>query len=369
MGLGVEFCAAMPLTVVVGGQYGSEGKGKLVSRLATAVRGEVGVVRCGGPNAGHTAEGPSHRLMLRQLPSGAVVSNCKLFMAAGMQVELDLLLDELQRSGADPRMLHVDRGATLVTPGDEDTERAGGLYDRIGSTLSGTGAAIARKVLRQEEVCLAGDEPKLAPFLADVMAELNVLLDDGGTVIVEGTQGFGLSLHHGDFPYVTGRDTTAAGFLSEAGLSPRLVTDVIVVLRTYPIRVGGNSGPLRDITWEEVAQRSGYPTALAEYTSVTGRLRRVGEFDWALLARAVRVNRPTALALHGLDYIDYNDLGANRWEDLGRRSRKFTAELERKLGAPVRFLFTGPDGQDLIDRGPDVTTLPSRPGTTGGVRA
>lgn len=340
----------MPVTVVVGGQYGSEGKGKLVSYLASACPGSVATVRCGGPNAGHTAEGPIERALLRQLPSGAVVPGCQLYMAAGMQVDVDLLMQEIDECGVDESRLKIDPNATLLTSADGELERASGLYDRIASTLTGTGAAIARKVLRAEEVRLVVDEPRLARYSADVSTALNSLIDAGGTVIVEGTQGFGLSLHHGHFPYVTGRDTTAGGFLGEAGLSPRLVTDVVLVLRTYPIRVGGNSGPLNEISWGEVARRAGYPTALAEYTTVTGRLRRVGEFDWVSAAKAVQVNRPTALAVHGLDYLDYKDLGCQTFAELGERSTTFICEVEERLHVPVRYLFTGPDGRDLIDR-------------------
>src|SRR5262249_16872186 len=141
-------------------------------------------------------------------------------------------------------------------------------------------------------------------------------------------------------------------FLSEAGLSPLLVTDVVVVFRTYPIRVGGPSGPLAEITWDEVARRAGYPTHLAEYTTVTGRLRRVGAFDWDLATRAVAANRPTALALHGLDYLDHRNLGARLFESLAARSQDFVLEMEQRLGVRVRWLYTGPDGSDIIDRGP-----------------
>jgi adenylosuccinate synthase len=342
----------MPLTVVVGGQYGSEGKGKLVSHLAGEVDGNVAVVRCGGPNAGHTAEGEEGRALLRQLPSGAVVPGCQLFMAAGMQIDLDLLLAEIESCRVENWRLRVDQNATLLRPVDVETEETGGLYDRIASTLTGTGAAIARKVLREDEIELAKDAPSLTAYIASTARELNELADSGAAIIVEGTQGFGLSLHHGEFPYVTGRDTTAAGFLSEAGLSPRLVTDVVLVLRTYPIRVGGNSGPLKEIQWSDVAQRAKYPVALAEYTTVTGRLRRIGEFDWDLAREAVRVNRPTALAIHGVDYLDHDDLGARDWLELGPISRRFLNELESRLGVMARYIFTGPDGADLIDRGP-----------------
>jgi adenylosuccinate synthase len=164
-------------------------------------------------------------------------------------------------------------------------------------------------------------------------------------------------LFHGTFPFVTGRDTTAAGFLAEAGISPMVVSDVVVVLRTYPIRVAGNSGPLDEIGWEEVVRRSGYPTALAEYTTVTGRLRRVGEFDWRLAEKAVAVNRPTAIALHGVDYLDHSNLGATEWYHLGPRSRRFIDQLEQRLGVRVRYVFTGPDRQHIIDRGPGISRV------------
>lgn len=344
----------MPLTVVVGGQYGSEGKGKLVSHLACREPGPVAVVRCGGPNAGHTAEGCGRRLMLRQLPSGAVDDHCQLAIAAGMQIDLDLLLREIDTAGVGPGRLTIDPNATLIDPADVEAERAQGLLERVGSTLTGTGAAIARKVMRAPEVRRAADVDALAPFIGDVSLCMTRLLDVGGHVIVEGTQGAGLSLHHGDYPHVTGRDTTAAAFLSEAGLAPRWLDDVIVVLRTFPIRVGGASGPMRgEISWEEVRERSRYPQALAEYTTVTGRLRRIAEFDWELAGRAVRLNGPTALAVHGLDYVDHSDLGCRSSDELSARSQAFLDELEARLGVPVRWLFTGPAGEDLIDRGPD----------------
>jgi adenylosuccinate synthase len=341
------------VSIVVGGQFGSEGKGKLVSHLACADAGPTAVVRSGGSNAGHTAEGSRGRFLLRQLPSGVVADGCMLYLAAGMQLDLDVLFAEIQATEVEAERLRIDLNAVVIADEDRLGEDRAQLGDRIGSTLSGTGFSLAQKVMRARGVRRAEDVPALAPYLADVALEINRHVDAGGHLIVEGTQGFGLSLHHGAYPFVTGRDTTAAGFLSECGLAPALVTDVIVVLRTFPIRVGGNSGPLHDeVSWETVRARSGYPSALAEYTTVTGRLRRVGEFDWELAERAVLVNRPTSLALHGADYLCHGDLGCRRWSDLSSRTKAFVAELESRLGTCVRFVFTGPDGSDLIDRSP-----------------
>src|SRR5436309_1462989 len=108
----------MPLTVVVGGQFGSEGKGKLVSRLACRAKGPVAVVRGGGSNAGHTAEGCGRRLMLRQLPSGAVNPDALLAMSAGMQIDLEVLLREIETVGVEREHLIIDPNATLISPED-----------------------------------------------------------------------------------------------------------------------------------------------------------------------------------------------------------------------------------------------------------
>lgn len=343
----------MPLTVVVGGQYGSEGKGKMVAYLTQNSSEPVAVVRCGGSNAGHTVHLSGETYRLRQIPSGVVRPDCMLYLAPGMVIDLEVLFDEIEECRVSPSRLRIDRNAVIITEEDKQREASLHLRDRIGSTLSGTGSAAARKILREEGVRLAKDEPALKGLIADVSAELNSRIDDGAHVIVEGTQGFGLSVHHGeDYPFATGRDTTAAAFLSDCGLSPLLVTGIILVLRTYPIRVGGNSGPLsQEITWEEVARRGGHVGKLAEYTTVTGTLRRVGEFDWWLAERAVQANRPTAIALHGLDYVDYRDRDEQDAAELSTTSRRFVTQVKDRLGVPVRYVFTGPGLESLIEMG------------------
>jgi adenylosuccinate synthase len=342
----------LPVTVVVGGQYGSEGKGKLVSHLACVSSGEVATVRCGGSNAGHTAVGNGKTYRLRQLPSGVVANECRLFLAPGMLLDLDVLWQEIWDTNVSAERLRVDRNAAVISAADRQEESRIQLGARLGSTLTGTGVATARKVLRDPDVKLASAVPRLGPYLADVSYELNDLLDHDARVIVEGTQGFGLSLHHSSaYPYVTSRDTTAAAFLSEAGLSPLQVDEIVLVLRTFPIRVAGNSGPLAaELSWEEVAKRAGYPNSIAEYTTVTRRLRRVGEFDWDLARRAVMVNRPTLLAIHGADYLSYSDLGATDWESLSSLTRNFIQLLEDELDVSVGFIFTGPGEAQIIER-------------------
>src|SRR5262249_15384280 len=140
----------------------------------------------------------------------------------------------------------------------------------------------------------AEDVPELQPFLKDTTALLRKILDRRKRVVIEGTQGFGLSLLQGGYwPKATSRDTTAAGFLTEAGLSPLDVDDVTMVIRCHPIRVAGESGPLTDeTTWRQIAAEGGLPVAHQEFTTVTKKVRRVGRFDPHLVRRAIQVNKP-----------------------------------------------------------------------------
>jgi adenylosuccinate synthase len=341
----------MPLTVVIGAQFGGEGKGKLVSNLSIADDVDI-VVRCGGPNSGHTVDYAGFRIGLRMVPAGFVNKRTKLMLAPGALVDPKILFTEMEKCNVDSSRLMIDRNACIVKEDYAELELEQGLRHRVGSTASGTGVGVAKRALRDPDVQLARNADDLARFVGDVSRELNDALDQGKKVIVEGTQGFGLSLYHTDhYPYATSRDTTASGFLSETGLAPTLVDDVIMAVRTFPIRVEGESGPLKDeITWEELRAKSGYPHAILERTTATGRIRRVGKFDMELVRRAAQVNRPTSIALHGVDYLDYRNKGANREDRLSRDTIKFMKYLEDSLRVPVRFVGTGPKNEEMIDR-------------------
>ena len=128
----------------------------------------------------------------------------------------------------------------------------------------------------------------------------------------------------------------------EVGLSPRLIDEIVMVVRTFPIRVGGPSGPFADeISWEEIARISGAPQALPEYTSVTKRLRRVARFNLAAVQIACRYNRPTSLAVMGMDRLRYENSAVTELSGLTPNARVFLDELELKTGVPVQFAGTG----------------------------
>src|SRR5205809_4465653 len=340
----------MPLTVIIGAQFGGEGKGKLASHLSIADDADI-VVRCGGPNSGHTVDYEGFRIGLRMVPAGFVNKRTKLMLAPGALVDPRILFAEMEKCDVDSSRLMIDRNACIVKEDYAKLALEQGLRDRIGSTASGTGVGVAKRALRDSEVQLAQDVAVLGQLLGDVSNELNDALDEDKIVIIEGTQGFGLSLYHNpDYPFSTSRDTTAAGFLSEAGLSPRLVTEIIMGVRTFPIRVEGNSGPLNEISWERLRKISGYPYPISEYTTATGRTRRIGMFDQELVERAAKANRPTHLALHGSDYLDFHNKGCTRYEELSENATGFVENLERTLRTPVAFVGTGPKNEEIIDR-------------------
>ncbi len=345
----------MSLWVVVGGQFGSEGKGKIAAFLAQQYDIDI-AIRCGGPNSGHSfVDCDGETRLLRQLPTAYINRNTRLLIPAGALVDPTVLRNEIEAFQIPQSRVGVDRRAMIIEENDKESERTLGLRDRLSSTLCGVGAAMARRTLRGSDVRLAkdavGSEPWLRPLLTDVAAEANRSLSAGEKVLIEGTQGFGLSLFHSEYyPKTTSRDTTAAGFLSEVGVSPLLITDIVLVLRTFPIRVSGSqAGPLRDeISWDVLREEASYPYPIVELTSVTKKVRRVGRFDWDLAERAALVNRPTKIAVNCVDHLGFANRGKTDLGSLTRNALVFLAEVQTRLSAPVSFVGTGPSVAEVF---------------------
>lgn len=343
----------MGVTVVVGGQFGSEGKGKTTSLLSRECGDKTAVVRCGGPNSGHITYEHGHEYRLRQLPSGLVYGR-KLFLAPASVIDLDVLKSEIDNYDVSPADLSIDPFSIVIT--NEMRLAEAKLTERISSTGSGTGAATATKAIRDPNSYLIrdaiNDHAWLEPYVRDVRSRLHNLVDNGFRIILEGTQGFGLSLHHSrSFPKTTSKDTSAAEFIMEAGLSPLQVDEIIMVVRTFPIRVfGKQAGPLKDeINWHIVREESGYPFDIAELSTVTKKVRRVARFNMDDVLDACMVNRPTALVVHGLDYLGYENLHITRYEELNSAAKEFLTNLQSSTGVPIKYAFTGKDNKDVID--------------------
>ncbi len=342
--------------VFVGGQWGSEGKGNICSLLA----GEYDIlVRVGGPNAGHKVADPVYTY--QQLPSGTGSNvRAKVFIAAGSTICLEQILKELVdhphlRSGQfviDPQAMIID---------DEDARIEEKLLGGISSTLKGVGAATARKVLGRgapvgwgPKVRLARDVGVLKPYLGCVRSLIEVALASGQAVMLEGTQGAELSIHHGTYPNVTSRETSVAGCLSDAGIPHNQVRKVVLVVRTYPIRVGGPSGPMgQELTLDMIAERSGIPLEEIQRTekgSVSGKTRRIAELDWEKIRMSAYQNGATDIALTFVDYLGKDNQSAKSFGDLTNNARCFIDDLERVCNLPVSLISKSFGRDGLIDR-------------------
>jgi adenylosuccinate synthase len=332
----------MPVTVVVGGQFGSEGKGKVAHFLAKEMGAKI-AVRVGGSNSGHTVIGPDGTpWIFRHLPTAALLPGVICVLPAGSYIDVDVLMREVFRTGLTESRLIIDPNAVQGTKKEIEEEERSSLRHAIGSTGSGTGAGVIKRIMRDAKVTLARNDGRLNQFVRPAVPFMRERLDAGQRIIVEGTQGFGLSLLHSPhYPFATSRDTTAAAFVSETGLSPLDVDDVILVIRAFPIRVSGNSGPLpHEITWEMITDEAGGDSPIAEYTSVTKKLRRIGRFEKSVVLKAILTNQPTRIVLNHLDYIDRVKKPVG---PLNQKTIEFISEVEQSIQKKIDYLGLGPN--------------------------
>jgi len=310
----------MGITIVVGGQYGGEGKGKVSHFFAKEKNIDISV-RVGGSNSGHTVVNNGEALILRQLPTPSILPNSISVLSAGSYIDIDVLMEEIRQTGISEKQLLIDQNAMVITDEDKQNESAGSLRKDIGSTLSGTGSSVVRRINRNKTTKLAKDFEELKPFIADTKFFLYQQLQEGKDILIEGTQGFGLSLLHSPcYPYTTSRDTTAAGFLSEVGLSPLDVDEVILVIRAFPIRVEGNSGCLEnEISWDELGK-------VPERSSVTKKTRRIAKFDSEIVKKAIISNAPTKIVLNHMDYISRD------------KRESFLKDIQNDINAKIDFI-------------------------------
>lgn len=300
------------LAVLVGGQYGSEGKGAVVAHIANDYNVHV---RVGSPNAGHTIYWNGEKHVMQSIPCGWINPNAKIVIGRGALINIEQFMKELYhilRYYPDfMGRLYIDAEAGILDEKFHEAEGGtkGEMHRRIGSTGEGVGPARVARINRDLnefrqfkhvaeeldlEMCMVENTPRM---IADMQ-------DNGENILIEGTQGSGLSLLHSHYPYCTSIDTNAAGIISEVGIAPARVTDVILVLRTYPIRVAGNSGPMKnEITWDELSSRMGV-NLTPEKTTVTKKVRRIAEWDDDLFHQSCILNEPTQFALTFADYID-----------------------------------------------------------------
>ena len=334
----------MSVTVVVGTQWGDEGKAKVIDLLAADNRY---VVRYqGGHNAGHTVVVGDQKYALQLIPSGVLYGSVTPVIGNGVVVDLPTLfreIDSLESRGVSTNLLRVSSLAHLIFPWHQAMDAAleSSRGDaRIGTTLKGIGPAMADKVRRSgirvgevlnpavfekklrerahsalQEVREAGGEPfdveetvrefvtyaaRLVPYVADTVSMLHEAREAGEDILLEGAQATFLDVDHGTYPYVTSSNPVAGGASVGSGLGPRHIDRVIGIAKAYTTRVGMGPFPseLTDSLGEALVEIG------HEFGTVTGRRRRTGWCDTVMLRHAVRLNSLTEIALTKLDVLD-----------------------------------------------------------------
>ena len=330
----------MPNLVIVGAQWGDEGKGKIVDLIAPCV--DVVARYSGGPNAGHTVVAEGRRFVLQLLPSGVLRPGTRSVIGCGTVVDPVALVGELDgliAAGIALDRLYISQAAHVILPYHRALDQAFD-QDRIGTTGKGVGPAYVDKAARlgirvgdlldeaflREKLeaavpvkdrllrasgrdpievaevvkTLRGAAERLRPHVADTTLLLHRWMRDGAVVLFEGAQGTLLDMDHGTYPFVTASSASAGGAAPGTGVPPTRIHGVLGVTKAYATRVG--SGPFpTEVTGDlgELIRARG-----KEYGSVTGRPRRCGWFDAPLLRHAVRVNGLDTLAVTKLDVLD-----------------------------------------------------------------
>lgn len=337
----------MPVTVVVGAQWGDEGKAKVIDLLAAE---HSHVVRYqGGHNAGHTVVVGTERYALQLIPSGVLYPHIVPVIGNGVVVDLPTLfreIDTLEGRGISCAKLKVSSQAHLIFPWHQSLDA---LYEakrgdeKIGTTLKGIGPAYSDKARRiglragdvldsaafaeavrancvyhnREIEGLGGESldaeavvaqfaelgARLAPYVADTVEMLHEALNRDDALLLEGAQATFLDLDHGTYPFVTSSNPTAGGACVGTGIGPRYLTRIVGITKAYATRVG--SGPFATELTDELGDK--LVDIGREFGTVTGRRRRCGWLDLVMLRKAVRINSLTELALTKLDVLDTFD--------------------------------------------------------------
>ena len=333
----------MTVDIVVGGFWGDEGKGKIISYLVKKRKPSV-VARGGvGPNAGHTIVVDGKVYKLRMVPSAIGSKEVEKFLIGpGVLVNPEVFLQEIATTNIEGRAF-VDPQCGVIQEKHRKIDSTDPHLSKVvGTTGSGSGPANEERVRRT--LTLAKEIDELTPYLIDVPGEIHKALQQGNSVLLEGTQATYLSLIHGTYPFVTTKDVTAAAICSDVGIGPTVVTNVTLVLKAYVTRVG--EGFLPDELSEEETINRGW----TEYGTVTKRLRRAAPFNAELAKRSIQLNGATRIAITKLDVLFPKDRGKKKFDSLTKDAQEWIFKIEKEIGMKIHFIGTGPADIEIIDR-------------------
>jgi len=356
---------------------GSSGKGSLSAWIADKYNFHLSTNNWMS-NAGHFVERDDGvRILTQHIPSAFINPNTLLYINAGASITIEILLNEIKHLESLGYSIHnrleIHPYANVITKEDIKLEKR---KIKSGSTFKGCGASIAGKALRTGRK-LAKDYEELSDFIADRTDLLHDMLESGASILVEGSQGVDLDLNHAEFPFVTSRQTVPTQLIADAGLSHNSVTNVILNLRTYPIRINnesaakkgeicytGNYWDGKEITWDEVATRAGwdpekfkekYLTSLK--TSVTKKIRRVFEFPKRRFREVYQMcgGQLDDSVLISLNFVNFIDHATDGKVDIDAvLTPKVIKWLDDNILSTVpktqlRWLRTGPKHSQIVD--------------------
>lgn len=371
------------VTVVLDSQAGSCGKGKFIGYLAQKDNASFAINNFMS-NAGHTYEDDKYgRVMTQHLPTSMVNPSTQLYIGPGAAITPSILFDEIlhYRDIIGDREIVINPRAMVIKPEHAEKEKQ---IIRSGSTFKGCGAACADKVMRVPGTQLFGEWYRYEDWsevvgqkmdrdsvnfilshvrVEDGMFDLNNAIDCGESIMIEGSQGCDLDINYGlPYPNTTSRQCHAGQLVADCGISPRLVTDIVMIMRPYPIRISnktnigidissGDYDGSKELTWDEIKKRCGAPEGVdfGEMTTVTKKMRRVFEMNWGRLEYVTILNRPTCIALNFVQYLDYNALGCKKLRDLPSKVRSFIDRVEDVTNVKVGLIGTGAKNDDIID--------------------
>ncbi|MDE1822839.1 MAG: adenylosuccinate synthetase [Candidatus Micrarchaeota archaeon] len=328
------------IDLLVGGMYGDEGKGKIASYMSLQDKPRY-ALRTGSVNAGHTIVYEGKKLGLRIVPAAFLNRSTKILLPPGCLIRLDVLFKEMEETGIRDR-LGIDANTAVITEKEVEEEKQNAFLSKeVGSTVQGVGAAESKRILRK--LALAKDYKELKDYICNVPLLVTEAMEKGEYAIAEGSQGHLLSLYHGHYPYVTSRNTSSSGILSEIGISPKHVGEITLVFKAFTTRVGG--GPLEGELSEQEAEKLGY----VEFGTVTGRRRRAAPLDLDMGREICRVNGATQIAITKLDYIFKDAHKKRRYSELSKEAQRWVENVEHRMKARVAFIGTGEEVFDIID--------------------
>lgn len=353
------------VTILIDGQAGSCGKGKISGYIAQRDNIKISTNNWSS-NAGHTyVKNTGEKIIVSHLPIAMINRDTKLCLNAGSIITPEILENEIIKYNEiiGERKIYIHPRAMIIKEKHRKEEKN---IIKSGSTFKGCGVALAEKIIRSPEVELMKDYyNNFSDYIKSKIEVIDtsiIVNQSTDSILIEGAQGTDLDINYGlDYPNVTSRQCSASQLIADAGISPFRVKDIIMVIRPYPIRISnktdigediysGDYNGSKEITWEEIKKRCNSKIDLKEYTTVTKKVRRVFEMNWDRLRYNVMINNPTQIVLNFAQYIDWNAYRCNAYNKLPLKVRDFIHKIEETTNTPVTMIGTGERNCDIIDK-------------------